>query len=143
MKRSGFTLLELLLVIGILMLLMGLIFVGLNVVRVRGRELQARRDIDQIKTALHAYLSDYGELPDGIEETGTDFVKVMRGEKVGEANPRKFTYMDFHEKKKGMMDPWKNFYGIAPDDVNQSVRIWSNGQDGTPGTADDIKNWRE
>lgn len=137
MNRKGFTLLELLVVMAIIFLLMGVVLAGWNAARNRALELKTRRQIEQIKTSLTAYYGDYGALPsDPGGETDEDFTAIMRG-----GNRRGYTYMDFHERSRGMRDHWGNFYQYTIDPGTDTVRVWSNGA--TASTDDDVRSWQE
>lgn len=167
-SKGGFTLIELLTVIAIIMLLAGLILAGFNSTRDRARKLRAKRDIAQLKTALDAYYADYSAFPDITEEdsiegnhylTGTDLIQTLRG-REGYNNPKKISYMDFHQDTTYFYDPWGHKYRVALDDdydgdvdildddipsgtLRMSVAAWSAGKDGVDGTYDDVKTWRE
>jgi len=171
-QSRGFTLLELLVVIAIIMILAGLILTALNVGRNRARDLAAKRDIKQLKTAWEAYYADYSGFPDpaqiggnsltnGYMVTGKDVIQILRGRaNYNGQNPRKMTYMDFHEKSTVFSDPWGNMYRIALDvdnddslydgkvnvpgnnNLRQSVAAWSAGKDGADGTDDDVRSWQ-
>ena len=59
----GFTLLELLIVIAVILALAGLIFPVIGSVQERGRRTQARSDLQQLVNAVNAYQTEYGKLP--------------------------------------------------------------------------------
>ena len=61
--NSGFTLLELLVVISIIGLLASVILVSVNTARVKARDTQRLSDMQQIYTALYSFYNDYGCLP--------------------------------------------------------------------------------
>lgn len=58
MRKRGFTLVELLLVIAVIGLLAGLIAVNLNKARIKSRDAKRRSDLNQIKTAVEMYFDD-------------------------------------------------------------------------------------
>ncbi len=62
-KRSAFTLVELLVVIGIIVVIMGMLLVMLVVAYKRGLHQRYLADISTISTALDAYKSDFGDYP--------------------------------------------------------------------------------
>jgi len=170
-KRRGFTLVEMLAVIAIMMILASLILVGLNVARERAGVLKARRDVAQLVTAWTGYYADYHRFPPASSiagnslnngsriVTGRDVVQILRGrENHNGQNPRKIPYMDFHQNTTGFPDPWGNFYRILwdeapydgqisvpgePQSLRISLAVWSAGKDGVDGTKDDVRSWRQ
>jgi len=166
-SSKGFTLIEMLTVVAIIMLLASLILAALGVARDRARVLRARRDIAQLKSAFDAYYADYSAFPDptqitgnsienGYMVTGRDVIQILRGrENHRGQNPREIPYMDFHVNTTYFNDPWGKPYRVALDvdydgDVSvpgnnalrMSVAAWSAGDDGRDGTDDDVRTWR-
>jgi type II secretory pathway pseudopilin PulG len=170
-SRGGFTLIELLAVIGIIMLLAVLILVGFSGMRNRARDLKAKRNIAQLKTAWDAYYADYSGFPAlSITDSGIACIQILRGKPHGDDSPtvvgyramnrKDIRYMDFHHKATEFNDPWGHRYRVALDAdydgqvsvpvsagvpsgmLHMSVAAWSAGRDGTDGTDDDIKTWR-
>jgi type II secretory pathway pseudopilin PulG len=163
-------LIEILAVVTILLLLATLILVAVGVARDIAKNLKARRDVAQLKTALEAYYGDYGTFPDITETdsisgdyyiTGTTLIQTLRG-REGVKNPKRVAYMDFHQKTTTFNDPWGNKYRVSMDTnlggtaydgevfipggsgtVRKSVVAWSAGKDGVDGTDDDVRTWRE
>ena len=60
---SAFTLLELLVVIGLIAILLGLAFPVFQGVQDRAKKVQAKNDLTQIVTAVNAYYTEYGKYP--------------------------------------------------------------------------------
>ncbi len=167
-SSKGFTLLEMLVVVAILMLLAGLILAAVTLARDRAKVLRARRDVAQLKSAWDTYYADYNAFPDpaqiggnslvmGYMATGRDVIQILRGlENHHGQNPKGIPYMDFHQNTTYFNDPWGNPYRIALDadydgDVSvpgnnalrMSVAAWSAGPDGRDDTDDDVRSWRE
>ncbi len=61
--HSGFTLVELLVVMVIIAILMGLLFPAINVARQSAYKAQAANDLQQIVGAVKGYYADYGKYP--------------------------------------------------------------------------------
>lgn len=61
--RSGFTLVELLIVIAILGVLASLILANMSGARERARDTQRKSDLRQLQTALRMYFNDYMKYP--------------------------------------------------------------------------------
>ncbi len=161
-RRKGFTLVELMVSIGIMMLLAGIILSGLNVARKRARISRARRDIAQLTAAWNAYYADHHRFPNrlpgpviSITDSGRACIQILSGsEDFKEKNPRRIPYMDFHRLTAEFNDPWDSLYRIALDEngngqvtargetLRMSVAVWSTGPDGISGNADDVLGWR-
>ena len=134
MNRSGFTLIEILLVVMIIAMIAGLIAPQLAG---KGRDAQIKKAIADIEggiaMALELYELDNGAFPQKIEDLITDPGSVKRW---------KGPYL----KKRVMpKDPWSNEYIYSfPGAENQnSYDLSSAGPDSQTGTEDDITNWKE
>jgi len=69
--RYGFTLVEVLTVIAIIMMLVSILLVGVSAVRAGAKKQKARADIATIEHAIKAYQSEYFKLPIPDDPTGT------------------------------------------------------------------------
>lgn len=162
-NKRGFTLIEILVATGILMVFASLVLVSVNAIRHRARSAEARRELAQIVTAWEAYYGDYGYFPvDGegssisIEDSGEAMVQILRGQSDNSAydnkNPRDIPYMDFHIRTTQYLDPWDQLYQIALDEnydgevdspeggtVRKSVIAWTYDQNRD---GELIKSWR-
>ncbi len=135
MKRSnGFTLVEVVVAIGIIMLLASLLMGGLNAAMRRARKTRARRNVSQITTAWKGYYADNRRFPDAsfsgearvvITEMDATAIQILRGPSGDSTyddpeyqakNPREQEYMDFHKAVTEFLDPWKNPYRIILDE---------------------------
>src|SRR5262249_9444143 len=66
MKKTGtraFTLIELMVVIGIIVILISLAFPVFQSVLERAKKVQAKNDLTQIVTAVNAFYTEYGRCP--------------------------------------------------------------------------------
>jgi type II secretory pathway pseudopilin PulG len=132
-SKGGFTLLELLVVVGIIMLLAGLMLAGFGGIRDRARNLRAKRDVAQLKTAWDTYYADYSGFPENaigeavsITESDIACIQILRGiphaddteavQLFRAMNPKRISYMDFHHKTTEFNDPWGNKYRVSLDD---------------------------
>ncbi|MBT3294139.1 MAG: type II secretion system protein [Verrucomicrobia bacterium] len=156
MRRRGFTIVEMLVVIAIIGLLVGLLMPALAAARERARRTKARAMCVQIETGWKAYLEDHRDfdaagINDGDMDSG--MVEILNGE-----NDFSRRYMEFSQEEvdNGMSDPWSPEPGDWPyqvafdtggmvdvngENVYRVVAVWSNGRDGEAGTDDDVKAW--
>ena len=135
MKRHDFTLVELLMAIGIIVILAAIsIPTALSAIK-KAETAKAQADMTALVTALKNYESTYGFLPfhfrkssntspasDGEVQPGdySDFIKVLQGEnleiKGRKMNPRKLAFLEIQGNTKGVYeDPWGNDYTVVID----------------------------
>lgn len=129
-RRGGFTLLEVLLVLAILVILGGM--VGFYFAGIQGRAYSdvAKRQIESFKDALELYRLDTGRYPtngvglNGLLQAPADLPNPAKwkGPYIDEAIPA---------------DPWDNPYKYEQVSPTQ-FKIWSMGPDMIDGTQDDI-----
>jgi prepilin-type N-terminal cleavage/methylation domain-containing protein len=72
---SGFTLVELLVVITIIIILMAFLFPAFRGVQNQAKKVQAKNDETQLVTAINAFYTEYGQYPCGAQggDDSTDF----------------------------------------------------------------------
>jgi prepilin-type N-terminal cleavage/methylation domain-containing protein len=82
-RRSAFTLIELLTVIAIIAILMGLLFPAIGTIKESARKTQAKNDVTNIVAAVKQYYTEYGKYPPLVEgvATSTDDKDTAVGEK--------------------------------------------------------------
>jgi len=141
MKRSslthtGFTLLEIMLVVAIIGLLAGsaMYFMGDNLFV--AQETKVKADIRGISTQLTVYQASNGFLP-----TTEQGLKALVVKPTTEPIPRNWR-QGFTEVP---LDSWKQEYHYRePGKHNPNgFDLFSGGKDRKPDTADDIGNWKE
>lgn len=136
---TGFTLIEIMVVIIILGILAGLI-----IPRIMGRPEEARRmkaqiQIESIETALKLYKLDNGSYP----TTEQGLQALVEPPSVGEL-PKAWREGGYLEKGKVPKDPWSNEYVYLCPGIHDDFDLLSYGADGQPGGEDkdkDINNW--
>ena len=132
-KNSGFTLLEIMLVVCIIGLLIGLGVKMMGSKLEEARIVRARGNIEQFKTGLLMFSSASGSFP-----TTEQGLKALLTKPEGVRNWRQQL-----DNPNDLIDPWsKEFQYVRPGTHNPNLfDIFSCGPDGLPNTADDIGNW--
>ena len=138
-STSGFTLIEILVVVMIITLLASI--VAVNVLRKPGeaRISTARMQIRQLQTAIQLYRSEQGLLPS--QEQG---LEALVAQPSTEPIPQRYPAEGYLESRRVPKDPWNNDYiYIAPGRSGEAFEIISYGSDGEPegeGEAADISS---
>ena len=135
-SKSAFTLIEMVLVLGIIALLVGSGIVYLTNVTTVGKETRVKADFTTLTAALRTYETSNTFLP-------TTKQGLLALTEKPTAKPQPKNWKPF--LKKVLLDPWGNEYGYArpgKHDTN-GFDLWSVGPDGKQGTGDDIGNWDE
>ena len=132
-KNSGFTLLEIMLVVCIIGLLIGM---GVKMMGGRIEEakiIRARGDLERLKTGLLMYNSASSNFP-----TTEQGLRSLLTKPEGARNWRPQV-----ESQGELTDPWgKDYQYVMPGTHNpKSFDVFSPGPDGLPNTTDDIGNW--
>lgn len=133
-SQSGFTLLELMVVIVILGILASLVVPNLMGSQDRANMQKAVSDINALETSLKMYKLDnynYPTTEQGIEAlvTKTDIEPI----------PRRFPEEGYVTRLP--KDPWGNDYQLLSPGEHGVLDVFSMGPDGEAVTDDDIGNW--
>ncbi len=132
--RRGFTLMEVLLVLAILVILGSIVVVNFSGVFASSKIKAAKAQINQFETQLEIYQLDLGMYPttqQGLQALRTPPPDLSDVTKWGPGGP--------YVKEDIPKDPWGADYVYENLGSNQ-FRITSPGPDGTIGTGDDISN---
>ena len=138
-RVRGFTLIEILIVISIIMILGGLTLAALVSVTQSAKERAARADLSRILQSIEQYKVFYHVYPfDGsqgyssvTEMTAADIIKMLKYDETDNPLPRG-TLLEVKDAKKDvngyMIDPWQRPYHIfidedADEDGNWDVRM--------------------
>jgi type II secretory pathway pseudopilin PulG len=116
--RKAFTLVELLVVIGILFVLVSLLLAGVSAAKEKARRVVALTEIKQLETALKCYYQEYQSwpVPAGYNETDpwpvtSDLASILQGTKSGTFNINKLQFMEFNKLVNGIpVNPWGTQY---------------------------------
>lgn len=122
-SQAGFTLMELMLVLGIITLLLAAGMKMAPIITKSGKETTSRADVGNLSAAILMYQNKHtGRLP-------TDLNKLVSGGDITENL---------------LMDPWgqKYMYVVpAKRSKTEKYDLYSIGQDGQDGTGDDVGNF--
>jgi len=119
---SGFTLIELMVVIVILGILAGLIIPRIMGRPEEARQMKARVQIESIETALRLYKLDNGSYP----STEQGLQALVEAPTAGEL-PRAWREGGYLEKGKMPKDPWDNEYVYLSPGVHGDYDLFSSG----------------
>lgn len=133
-KQSGFSLLEVMVVLVIIGMIMAIVAPNIMGQQEEAQLDKARIDIQQIETALNIY-----KLKNKTYPTTEQGLEALVTETTIEPLPKRFPDGGFIDKLPE--DPWGNDYLlIYPGEVGK-IDVFSMGPDGEAGTEDDIGNW--
>lgn len=130
---SGFTLVELMVVVVILGVLATVVTVSVTDYLVKGKQSAVKAEIAQISNALELYFTETDRYPDSDDE--------------GLALLTKATADHAHGILKGdLLDPWGHEYVYIYPGLHEAFDLCSygaNGQEGGTGGDTDICNWKK
>lgn len=125
-KRRGFTLIEILLVLGILVVLGSIVGVSVLQMQVTAYQRTAKAQLNSFNSAITAYQLDVGRPPATLDALVNPPDDVPEGKWKGPYLPKAVP-----------LDPWDQQYNYFADGDNFTIS--SKGKDGLEGTDDDIK----
>ena len=152
-KCGGFTLVELLVAISIIIVLMGLLFPTINIIKIAVNRARAKATIESLCTAAKNYHTEYGKWPEPASDqnlvlTFNGLVNPVTGQKAtsGQAasdNPRAIRYMEIQSKDVtirvfgeqtplALYDPWWMPYAYCFDNGKKGSYYQGPLQDGRP-----------
>lgn len=136
--RRGFTLLEILLVVGLLALLAA--FVVPNLI---GQSDRAKIDIVKAAIGPNGGISNVIDLFRSNTGVYPEELKYLLEKPSDDEIAKKWTG-PYIKDDSGLIDPWDREYQYNPTGQHNEGRydLWSLGPDGQDGTDDDIVNWK-
>ena len=147
-RRRGFTLIEVLLVIGILLVLGTVAVVGYSKIKQNADKDAARALVDQTCHAIDIY-----QIKMGVYPASEEGLKAMVTAPADEALAAKFNAnAPFLKDNKVPKDPWEHELkyeliqttggtGSTAVQTGPPYHVWSTGQSGQDGGDDNIRNW--
>lgn len=145
-SRLGFTLIEVLLVVGILLAMGAIGAVVYSKIKASSDHDMTLAKINDSAHAIDIFYNKMGRYPT-TEKGFNELIAVPEDEKEAEV------WKTFCPLLKAVpQDQWRHDLnyeliegsaGAAGTDAAPQVHIWSNGPDGVKDTADDIKNWKD
>lgn len=140
-QKSGFTLVEIMIVLAILVLLLAMVGPRLLNTQEKANARITQTQIKNLKQALDLYKVDTRSYP-----TTEEGLQALLAKPADEARGKNWAGPYLSEDSVPT-DPWGNAFGYEyPPTRGKSTdtpNIWSNGPDGQAQTEDDIKNWTE
>ena len=143
-SRRGFTLIEILIVLGIIILLAGTAIVALVPQQKAARVDTTKLKMKSIETGLEAYNVNIGHYPNE-QEGGLEALRT-KPSFDNEAMGQKWYGPYLKEEP---LDSWGNKFNYqlsqpgTPEADLTPFKLWSNGPDNMDGTEDDVKNWSD
>ena len=134
-KKTGLTIIELLIVLGIIALLIGLLLPALSVVRNMAKETKQKAQFATIELALEAFKNDYGDYPPSRSYGGPVFTYSSGSQALAESLLG-WDLLGFHPNSAWRADGLDKQMGPGSYDPAQTRDI--NG-DGVPDTFDERK----
>ena len=135
----GFTLLEVMIVIGIILLIAGLVTVNLMGSRTEATKGTVEIQLRSLRDAMKQFNLAFNRFP--TEEEG---IAVLWSKETLDPQADATKWRAFMEQSIPN-DPWSTPWGYAPssDQAPEGMfDLWSNGPDKESGTADDIRLWK-
>ncbi|MDR0756090.1 MAG: type II secretion system major pseudopilin GspG [Puniceicoccales bacterium] len=136
-KRSGFSLIEILIALALMGMILGLIVVNSESIFGGGQKkvtgLFVSKVIDVPLMAYRAHIGNYPSTEEGLDA----LLKAPSGKAGRWQGP-------YVKNKDDLIDPWGNPYQYRyPGSKNKSgYDVWSMGPGGQSGDGDDIGNWK-
>jgi len=133
-RRDGFTLIEVLLVLAILVVISSLGVLTFDGIRDNANVKAAGLMTIALENGLDLYKNDVRSYPSTAQG-----LEALRTAPSGLNRPERWAG-PYLKQNATLLDPWDNPYQYEYDDSTRTIRIWSAGLDGVNGTDDDIDN---
>jgi len=135
-SQSGFTLIEIMIVVIILAILAAAVIPRLTGRTQQAKESRAKADIQTLSLALDLYAIDNGFFPSSAQ--GLDALRSKPS-----SAPTPTSWRGPYVKKASPKDPWGNPYKYTSPGMHnaEDYDLITFGPDGVQGGGDDIANW--
>ena len=134
-RRSGFSLIELMIVLVILAILAGIIGVKFTGLSKNAKITAAKTQLSSFKQALDRYELDMGQYP-----TSADGLSALIEKPADGQEDWKGPYLSTNSLPKDQWDhAW--VYRAPGQHFPDGYDLWSSGPDGEEGGGDDLTNW--
>lgn len=135
--RRAFTLIEVLIVLGIVLALSAIVGVSVLGRRDDAKLKLAQTNLNVLKGGIKLFVLDFDRHP-----TDDEGVAVLWNKELLDAEAEEGTWKNYLEEPMAN-DPWGNPWGYRAESENGATYdLWSNGPDGEEGTEDDINSWK-
>lgn len=136
-KKTGLTMIEILIVLGIIALLVGLLLPAVSVVRKMAKETKQKAQLSTIELALAAFKNDYGDYPPsgGLDYNSNNSLDYCGAQKLAEALLG-WDLRGFHPESAWRADGLDA--SLGPGTYDPALTRDANG-DGIPDTFDERK----
>jgi general secretion pathway protein G len=133
-RRGGYTLLEIMMVVGIIIVLLGGAIYYTTGFSAIGQRAAAEADIKMIQTSLKAF-----EMLQRRPPTNEQGLEALVERPADLPYPNKW----IQQFEKMPIDPWGNpyQYRYPAERSSRPYDVWSMGEDRQSGTEDDVGNW--
>lgn len=145
-RRRGFTLVEILIVLGIMVFLLAMVGPRLLGSKQKADIQATKTQIGLFEQCLQSYVVDMNTFPD-TESGLMALIEKPEGSAEGEGETKKDKWAGPYLQKTSLpKDPWGNDYQYEyppSHGKGKEPEIWSYGPDGQDNTDDDIVNWNK
>lgn len=144
--KNGFTLVEILVVLAILLFLAAISLPVAHRARNKATNAKTRTIIAQIEAALSLYENDFGDYPENQESGNQPLTRLLQGPVDNPVwkGPYLRVKQEDTDPNGNILDAWRTplqYRYPQTDHENVQYTLVSCGPDREPGTADDIGNW--
>lgn len=128
-KQAGFSLVEILIAISIMVLLGTIVGIALNDLPTKGRYDAAKLQVDAFKTAIQLYIADNGMPP-----TQRQGLAALVTKPTDAPIPQKYKPNGYLDSREVPLDPWGNDYAyLVPGSNGEPFEVICYGADGEVG----------